>query len=74
MKTNPSDMIYKNMKQLVSRMRNNGSNETEGEGLMIRKTLAMKESNTESQGMEMNAKVARVLMRIEDERNGTGTA
>lgn len=62
------------MKQLVSRMRNNGSNETEGEGLMIRKTLAMKNSNTESQGMEMNAKVARVLMRIEDERNGTGTA
>lgn len=74
MKTNPSDIIYKNMKQLVSRMRNNGSNETEGEGLMIRKTLAMKNSNTESQGMEMNAKVARVLMRIEDERNGTGTA
>ena len=55
-------------------MRNNGSDQMEGDGLMIRKTLAMKNSNTESQGMEMNAKVARVLMRIEDERNGTGTA
>tara|TARA_X000001388_G_scaffold76620_2_gene74470 strand:+ start:517 stop:744 length:228 start_codon:yes stop_codon:yes gene_type:complete len=72
--TNPSNMIYKNMKQLVSRMRNNGSDKVEGEGLMIRKTLAMKNNNKESQGMDMNAKVAKVLMKIEDERNGTGTA
>jgi hypothetical protein len=67
-------MIYKNMKQLVSRMRNDGSDQMEGDGLMIRKTLAMKNDNKESQGMDMNAKVARVLMKIEDERNGTGTA
>tara|TARA_Y100000114_G_C11547320_1_gene225490 strand:+ start:342 stop:569 length:228 start_codon:yes stop_codon:yes gene_type:complete len=72
--TNPSNMIYKNMKQLVSRMRNDDSDQMEGDGLMIRKTLAMKNDNKEPQGMDMNAKVARVLMKIEDERNGTGTA
>ena len=74
METNPSGRIYKNMKQLVSRMRNDGSDQMEGDGLMIRKTLAMKNDNKESQGMDMNAKVARVLMKIEDERKGTGTA
>ena len=73
METNPSSRIYKNMKQLVSRMRNNGSNQTEGDGLMIRKTLAMK-NNKEPQGIDQNAKIAEVLMKIEDERNGTGTA
>ena len=73
METNPSGRIYKNMKQLVSRMRNNGSNQTEGDGLMIRKSLAMK-NNKEPQGMDQNAKIAEVLMKIEDERNGTGTA
>ena len=63
------------MKQLVSRMRNNGSNQLadKGDGLMIRKTLAMK-NNKEPQGMDQNAKIAEVLMKIEDERNGTGTA
>lgn len=73
METNPSGRIYKNMKLLVSRMRNNGSNQTEGDGLMIRKTLAMK-NNKEPQGIDQNAKIAEVLMKIEDERNGTGTA
>ena len=63
------------MKQLVSRMRNNGSNQLsdKGDGLMIRKTLAMK-NNKEPQGIDQNAKIAEVLMKIEDERNGTGTA
>ena len=73
METNPSGRIYKNMKLLVSRMRNNGSNQTEGDGLMIRKTLAMK-NNKAPQGIDQNAKIAEVLMKIEDERNGTGTA
>lgn len=75
METNPSSRIYKNMKQLVSRMRNNGSNQlaNKGEGLMIRKSLAMK-NNKQSQGIEENVKMAKLLMRIEDERNGTGTA
>ena len=54
-------------------MRNNGSNQMEGDGLMIRKTLAMK-NNKEPQGIDQNAKIAEVLMKIEDERNGTGTA
>ena len=75
METNPSSRIYKNMKQLVSRMRNNGSNQLadKGDGLMIRKSLAMK-NNKQSQGIEENVKMAKLLMRIEDERNGTGTA
>ena len=75
METNPSSRIYKNMKQLVSRMRKNGSNQLsdKGDGLMIRKTLAMK-NNKEPQGIDQNAKIAEVLMKIEDERNGTGTA
>lgn len=75
METNPSSRIYKNMKQLVSRMRNNGSNKVadKGEGLMIRKSLAMK-NNRQPQGIEENIKMAKILMRIEDERNGTGTA
>jgi len=63
------------MKQLVSRMRNNGSNQLadKGDGLMIRKSLAMK-NNKQPQGIEENVKMAKLLMRIEDERNGTGTA
>ena len=75
METNPSSRIYKNMKQLVSRMRNNGSNQLsdKGYGLMIRKSLAMK-NNKQPQGIEENVKMAKLLMRIEDERNGTGTA
>ena len=75
METNPSSRIYKNMKQLVSRMRNNGSNQLsdKGDGLMIRKSLAMK-NNKQPQGIEENVKKAKLLMRIEDERNGTGTA
>tara|TARA_R100000005_G_C4979939_1_gene189985 strand:- start:1267 stop:1494 length:228 start_codon:yes stop_codon:yes gene_type:complete len=75
METNPSSRIYKNMKQLVSRMRNNGSNQLadKGDGLMIRKSLAMK-NNKQPQGIEENVKMAKLLMRIEDERNGTGTA
>ena len=36
-------------------------------------TGAMK-NNKEPQGMDQNAKIAEVLMKIEDERNGTGTA
>ena len=75
METNPSSRIYKNMKQLVSRMRNNGSNQLsdKGDGLMIRKSLSMK-NNKQPQGIEENVKMAKLLMRIEDERNGTGTA
>ena len=75
METNPSSRIYKNMKQLVSRMRNNGSNQLsdKGDGLMIRKSLA-KKNNKQPQGIEENVKMAKLLMRIEDERNGTGTA
>ena len=75
METNPSSRIYKNMKQLVSRMRNNGSNQLsdKGDGLMITKSLAMK-NNKQPQGIEENVKMAKLLMRIEDERNGTGTA
>tara|TARA_Y100001937_G_scaffold20960_1_gene29478 strand:+ start:344 stop:571 length:228 start_codon:yes stop_codon:yes gene_type:complete len=75
METNPSSRIYKNMKQLVSRMRNNESNQLsdKGDGLMIRKSLAMK-NNKQPQGIEENVKMAKLLMRIEDERNGTGTA
>ena len=63
------------MKLLVSRMRNNESNQLsdKGDGLMIRITLAMK-NNKEPQGIDQNAKIAEVLMKIEDERNGTGTA
>ena len=63
------------MKQLVSRMRNNGSNQLSDkcDGLMIRKSLAMK-NNKQPQGIEENVKMAKLLMRIEDERNGTGTA
>ena len=73
METNPSGRIYKNMKQLVSRMRNSGSSKMEGDGIMIRKSLAMRQTKP-PQGIDENAKVAEVLMRIEDERNGTGTA
>ena len=31
-------------------------------------------NNKEPQGIDQNAKIAEVLMKIEDERNGTGTA
>ena len=31
-------------------------------------------NNKQPQGIEENVKMAKLLMRIEDERNGTGTA
>lgn len=70
--TNPSIQLYGNMKKLVEKIRNEDSTKsdtTKNTGMMLRRSNNMNIKST-SPELEQNMKVARVLMQIEDRRNG----
>ena len=70
--TNPSIQLYGNMKKLVEKIRNEDSTKSDtakNTGMMLRRSNNMNIKST-SPELEQNMKVARVLMQIEDRRNG----
>lgn len=72
--TNPSAQLYANMKALTSRLKEQGSNKTvsntKNDGIMLRRssTTEPKSKVTEN---EQTMKIAKILMKLEEKRNGT---
>jgi hypothetical protein len=72
--TNPSAQLYGNMKSLTSRLREQSSNKassnTKNDGIMLRRS-AVTESGSDVKENEETMKIAKILMKLEDKRNGT---
>ena len=72
--TNPSAQLYANMKSLTSKLKEQGSNKTvsntKNDGIMLRRssTTEPKSKVTEN---EETMKIAKILMKLEEKRNGT---
>jgi|TARA_R100001460_G_scaffold24664_3_gene49498 hypothetical protein len=73
--TNPSGQIYSNMKALTAKLRDSNSTKasenTKKDGIMLRRSMGNIQSSESSPELEENIKIAKILMKIEDERNGT---
>jgi len=73
--TNPSGQIYSNMKALTAKLRTTNSTKasenTKKDGIMLRRSMENMKDNTSSPELEENIKIAKIIMKIEDERNGT---
>ena len=73
--TNPSGQIYSNMKTLTAKLRDSNSTKasenTKKDGIMLRRSMGNIQSSESSPELEENIKIAKILMKIEDERNGT---
>jgi hypothetical protein len=72
MRTNPSQQLYVNIKQLTNKMREDTSQSTQnnGDGLMKRQSPSLNTNTPQPKGMEENIKIANIMMMLEDERNG----
>ena len=72
--TNPSQQLYGNMKALTSRLRQNNSEKasanTKNDGIMLRRSMPNASTNNIQENEEA-MKIARILMKLEDQRNGT---
>ena len=72
--TNPSAQLYGNMKSLTSRLREQSSNKAssnaKNDGIMLRRS-AVTESGSDVKENEETMKIAKILMKLEDKRNGT---
>jgi len=72
--TNPSQQLYGNMKALTARLRESNSNKissnTKNDGIMLRRSMPNNSKNDTGENKE-TVKIAKILMKIEDERNGT---
>jgi|TARA_Y100000385_G_C12869701_1_gene540991 hypothetical protein len=72
--TNPSQQLYGNMKALTARLRESNSNKvssnTKNDGIMLRRSMPNNAKNNTDENKE-TVKIAKILMKIEDERNGT---
>ena len=69
---NPSIQLYGNMKKLVTKLRNQSSDKpdnSKNNGMMLRRSASMNTDNA-PQEIEENIKIARIMMKVEDERNG----
>tara|TARA_R110002012_G_scaffold189079_1_gene356263 strand:- start:350 stop:577 length:228 start_codon:yes stop_codon:yes gene_type:complete len=69
---NPSIQLYGNMKKLVTKLRNQSSDKpdnSKNNGMMLRRSASMNTDNA-PQEIEENIKIARIMMKLEDERNG----
>jgi len=69
---NPSIQLYGNMKKLVTKLRNQSDakpNNSKNNGMMLRRSTSMNTDNA-PQEIEQNIKIARIMMKLEDERNG----
>ena len=72
MRTNPSQQLYVNIKQLTNKMREDTSQSTQSnnDGLMKRQSPSLNTNTPQPKGMEENIKIANIMMMLEDERNG----
>ncbi len=70
--TNPSQQLYGNIKALTARLRESSIEKPnkKNDGIMLRRSMPSA-SIKDVQGNEEAIKIAKVLMKIEDERNGT---
>jgi hypothetical protein len=72
--TNPSAQLYGNMKSLTSRLREQSSNKAssnaKNDGIMLRRS-AVTESGSDVKENKETMKIAKILMKLEDKRNGT---
>ena len=72
--TNPSRQLYGNMKSLAAVLREQGSAKasanTKNDGIMLRRS-ASTEPKSDIKENEETIKIARILMKLEDQRNGT---
>jgi hypothetical protein len=72
--TNPSAQLYANMKALTSKLKEQGSNKTvsntKNDGIMLRRSSAT-ETKSEVTENEQTMKIAKILMKLEEKRNGT---
>ena len=70
--TNPSQQLYGNIKALTARLRESNVEKpnNKNDGIMLRRSMPSA-SIKDVQGNEEAIKIAKVLMKIEDERNGT---
>jgi len=72
--TNPSQQLYGNMKALTSRLRQNNSEKasanTKNDGIMLRRSMPNASTNNVQENEEV-MKIAKILMKLEDQRNGT---
>ena len=69
---NPSIQLYGNMKKLVTKLRNQSSDKpdnSKNNGMMLRRSASMNTDNAPKE-LEENIKIARIMMKLEDERNG----
>ena len=72
--TNPSQKLYGNMKALTSRLRQTSSEKpsanTKNDGIMLRRSMPNASTNNVQENEEV-MKIAKILMKLEDQRNGT---
>tara|TARA_X000001388_G_scaffold61397_1_gene46950 strand:+ start:283 stop:510 length:228 start_codon:yes stop_codon:yes gene_type:complete len=69
---NPSIQLYGNMKKLVTKLRNESLDKPDNNknnGIMLRRSASMNTDNAPKE-LEENIKIARIMMKLEDERNG----
>tara|TARA_R100000988_G_C3938048_1_gene134793 strand:- start:249 stop:476 length:228 start_codon:yes stop_codon:yes gene_type:complete len=69
---NPSIQLYGNMKKLVTKLRNQSLDKPDNNknnGIMLRRSASMNTDNAPKE-LEENIKIARIMMKLEDERNG----
>ncbi len=69
---NPSIQLYGNMKKLVTKLRNESLDKpdnSKNNGIMLRRSASMNTDNAPKE-LEENIKIARIMMKLEDERNG----
>jgi hypothetical protein len=72
--TNPSQQLYGNIKALTSRLREKGSEKasanTKNDGIMLRRQMPNESVNNTKENEEA-MKIAKIVMKLEDQRNGT---
>jgi hypothetical protein len=72
--TNPSQQLYGNMKTLTSKLRETSSEKasanTKNDGIMLRRSMPNASTNNVQENEEV-MKIAKILMKLEDQRNGT---
>jgi len=72
--TNPSRQLYGNMKSLAAMLREQGSDKAsanaKNDGIMLRRSASTEQTSNIKENEE-TIKIAKILMKIEDQRNGT---
>jgi len=72
--TNPSRQLYGNMKSLAAMLREQGSDKAsanaKNDGIMLRRSASTEQTSNIKENEE-TIKIAKILMKLEDQRNGT---